>query len=83
MSRLTEPQVAEMEARVLTQPIDPAIERAWARETLATLAPTEQRLMAEWKLWKFTRQDERMRATDAELAHVRACLAYLRDLVKE
>jgi hypothetical protein len=74
---MTEAEVKTLEAEVLAVPLDTDAERAWAAETAVGFRKTEQRLVAEFKLWRFVRDDARMMATAKELASVRQCLAYL------
>jgi len=74
---MTEADVAAVEQEVVGVSVDPEVERLWAERTRAVLRQAEQRLMAEWKMWKFVRDDARMQSALAELRRVRACLAYL------
>lgn len=79
---MTEDDVAAMEAAVLATPIDPAVERAWAEKTRDELRQNEQYLMAEWRMYRHTRQDAKMAAAAKLLKTLRASLAYVEKLLE-
>jgi len=78
---MTDEDVRAMEAAVLATPADPAVEREWAAEMLKELRLEEQRAVAAWKMWKFLRDDGRMKKTADDLARVRQMIGYLTGLL--
>jgi acyl-CoA reductase-like NAD-dependent aldehyde dehydrogenase len=79
---MTETELAALEQAALTTPADPAFVAEWARATRDEFARAEQQAMAEFKLWKFVRDDARLQKTAQELTRIRGCLAYLDTLTK-
>lgn len=74
---MNEADVASMSETVLVTPVNPAAEASWRDAATTQFQSQEQQLMAEWKMWKYVRDDERMTTVADQLTRVRACLAFL------
>lgn len=74
---MTDVDVEQLAAEVLTTAPDPAVDAAWRVEGLAALKTQEQRQMSEWRLARFLRDDAAMTAGAAALKKTRAAIGYL------
>lgn len=74
---MTEADVGEMAAAVLTTPEDPVRVQEWRVATRASFLTQEQQRMAEWRMWRYIRDDARMAEAAKDLERIRGCLVFL------
>ena len=80
---MTEQEVKDLETYMQETKEDPEFFLAWAKSTLQNIQAQEQKLLAEFLMWKFVRDDTRMKSAAESMKTVRACIDYLRKLAPE
>ena len=80
---MTEQEVKDLETYMQETREDPEFILAWAKSTLQNIQAQEQKLLAEFLMWKFVRDDARMKSAAESMKTVRACIDYLRKLAPE
>ncbi len=78
---MTEDDVLAMEVTVLATPMDPEVEQAWAARARTEFRAQEQTLMAEWRMYRHSRQDKQMSTVAKALAEVRTHVDYLTGVI--
>lgn len=78
---MDEKLVTEMEKEVGRA--DPEFEAQWAKAALDQQKAEEKVLQSAWRMWKYVRNDERMREVKKNLDQARSCIEYLEGVLRD